>query len=210
MKRIIFIRHGQTVDNDAKVVQGYLSPLNINGLEQASAVTERFTDTGAEAIYTSNMIRAIETAKVLSTSLGLPVMQTSYLREKQRPCQQRNLSHDSEEFKEIEKNIRSNYLIDNYRYSDEENFEDLKERAFQTFKLLLEDERDTIIVVTHRNFLYYLAGFGIFGNDFSRASGLVFITKLHIDNTGIVEFVNPDNSENGWVLHRWNDHSHLV
>ncbi|MDO8265996.1 MAG: histidine phosphatase family protein [Candidatus Saccharibacteria bacterium] len=210
MKRIIFIRHGQTVDNSTKIVQGYLSSLNIHGLEQASAATERFKDIGAEVIYTSNMIRASETAEILSKSLGLPVIKTGYLREKLRPLEQRNISHESEEFKNIEKTILENYNTDNYRYSDEENFEDLKERASQAFKLLLDEKRKTIIVVTHRNFLYYLTGYGLFGDKFSREHGQVFITKLHIDNTGLVEFVNSQNDDNGWVLHRWNDHSHLA
>lgn len=209
MKRILFIRHGQTISNNKGLAQGFLSPLNLEGLEQASAATSRFKNCGAEVIYSSNMIRARETAEVLSVSLDLPVIQTGYLRERLRPSEQRNTLHDSDAFKKIENNILDNFLTDNYRYSDEENFEDLKERAKQLFALMLESTYSTALAVTHKNFLYYLTAYGLFGDILTRKEAYIFITKLHIDNTGIVEFVNPTDSEDGWVLHRWNDHSHI-
>lgn len=209
MKRIIFLRHGQTINNQSEVAQGFLSPLNLEGLEQASAVVQRFKDSGAEIIFSSNMIRARDTARVLGRALEIPVIQTGYLRERLRPTEQSNLSHNSEEFKLIERNILQNFELPDYRFSDEENFEDLKYRSRQIFKIFLESNYHCAIAVTHKNFMYYLTAFGMFGEELTREQAFVFITKLHIDNTGMVEFVNQDESPNGWVLHRWNDHAHV-
>ena len=78
------IRHGETDWNVEGRWQGHTDiPLNANGREQARRLAERLrTDrTRFDAIYSSDLARAYETAGLLGAALGLPVRRLSALRE---------------------------------------------------------------------------------------------------------------------------------
>ena len=69
---IFLARHGETDDNAAGRVQGYLdSPLNDRGREQARVLAERAAGEGIEALYASHLIRAHETASIVGERLGI-------------------------------------------------------------------------------------------------------------------------------------------
>lgn len=81
---VFAIRHGQTDDNAAGVFQGQggrgLSEL---GRLQADRVAERIARvaSGAGALYSSDLQRALETAEPVARALDLPVAQVRALRE---------------------------------------------------------------------------------------------------------------------------------
>lgn len=78
------IRHGETDWNVEGRWQGHTDiPLNANGREQARRLAERLRDDRArfDAIYSSDLARAFETARQLGEALGLPVRQLPALRE---------------------------------------------------------------------------------------------------------------------------------
>lgn len=69
MKKKIFIfRHGQTDKNVAHIWQGASIDveLNENGKQQAQQLATKLKDTGITRIYTSNLIRARQTAEIVS------------------------------------------------------------------------------------------------------------------------------------------------
>ena len=71
---LYIIRHGQTDLNRKKVLQGRSdSPLNEEGLAQAEAAAQRVRDLGIrfDKVYTSPLIRAVQTAEKLAG--GAPV-----------------------------------------------------------------------------------------------------------------------------------------
>ena len=72
MTRIILTRHGQTVWNLEKRVQGSLdSPLTKSGIRQTRALAARLAGEGVGHIYSSDAQRAIDTAQELCDILGL-------------------------------------------------------------------------------------------------------------------------------------------
>lgn len=72
MTRIILTRHGQTIWNLEKRVQGRLdSPLTETGILQARALAVRLKDEGVDHIYSSDSPRALSTAKEICGVLGL-------------------------------------------------------------------------------------------------------------------------------------------
>jgi probable phosphoglycerate mutase len=78
------IRHGETDWNVEGRWQGHTDvPLNANGCEQARRLAERLRAgrTRFDAIYSSDLARAFETARQLGEALGLPVRRLSALRE---------------------------------------------------------------------------------------------------------------------------------
>ena len=69
---ILLARHGETDENAAGRVQGYLDPpLNDRGREQARALAERAAPEGVVALWTSHLQRAHETAAIVGERLGL-------------------------------------------------------------------------------------------------------------------------------------------
>ncbi len=63
---IYIIRHGQTELNNRKVLQGRSDhPLNDNGIAQAREAADRLKPISFDAVYSSPLIRAIQTAKII-------------------------------------------------------------------------------------------------------------------------------------------------
>lgn len=77
------IRHGQTDSNIGRLLDTAHpgAPLNELGLAQADALAERLADAAIEAVYASDLTRAVQTATPLAELLGLPVIQLPGLRE---------------------------------------------------------------------------------------------------------------------------------
>ncbi|MBW2975722.1 histidine phosphatase family protein [Candidatus Woesearchaeota archaeon] len=72
MQQVFIIRHGQTEWNLRKKRQGSLdSPLTKKGIEQARIVGNKLLDKGIEAIYSSTLNRAVETARIISEILNI-------------------------------------------------------------------------------------------------------------------------------------------
>lgn len=73
MKRVIFIRHGETVDNARGVAQGWSdSPLSELGQSQARLVARRLGSLGLTHLFSSTLPRAVSTAQAISEATGLP------------------------------------------------------------------------------------------------------------------------------------------
>ena len=83
MTRLLLVRHGETDWNAAGRLQGQTDrPLSDFGRRQARQLAEELADEGLEAIYSSDLSRARETAEIVSERLGLPVVLDADLREK--------------------------------------------------------------------------------------------------------------------------------
>lgn len=67
---IYIIRHGQTEQNRRKVLQGRSdAPLNETGIAQAQEAAGRLRGVSFDAVYSSPLIRAIQTAKIVVPDL---------------------------------------------------------------------------------------------------------------------------------------------
>ncbi|WP_423194865.1 MULTISPECIES: histidine phosphatase family protein [unclassified Cupriavidus] len=80
---LIVIRHGETAWNRERRLQGQLDvPLNDTGRAQARALATALTGEPIDAIYASDLGRALETAAPLAEALGLAVRPERDLRER--------------------------------------------------------------------------------------------------------------------------------
>jgi broad specificity phosphatase PhoE len=79
---IVLVRHGETDWNLEQRYQGHLDPpLNAAGRAQSGQLANALAGEPIEAIYSSDLRRALETAEIVSGRLGLPVVADSGLRE---------------------------------------------------------------------------------------------------------------------------------
>jgi probable phosphoglycerate mutase len=82
--RILLVRHGETDWNAMGRIQGHSdTPLNAAGREQAQRTARRLSREPVRALYSSDLARALETATVIGHALGLTVVTSPCLRERQ-------------------------------------------------------------------------------------------------------------------------------
>lgn len=81
--RIHFTRHGQSEANVARVVsnRGLVHPLTRAGRSDARRLAASLAGAGIERVYTSPLLRAIETAVVVAHALDVPLEVVDGLRE---------------------------------------------------------------------------------------------------------------------------------
>ena len=98
--QVLFIRHGETDWNRIKRIQGHIDiPLATSGVDQAQRLAERFAREARQgerldAIYSSDLMRAQQTAQPFADVLGLPLNLSKGLRERNYGVFQ---GHDSDE-----------------------------------------------------------------------------------------------------------------
>jgi broad specificity phosphatase PhoE len=80
---VIFCRHGESEGNVARSFGGHgADPLTDKGRRQAHATGQRLQSAGIDAIYSSDLVRAVETAEIIARALGLQVELEQALRER--------------------------------------------------------------------------------------------------------------------------------
>ena len=83
MVEILLIRHGETAWNAEKRMQGHLDiGLNADGLRQAAALARALQDEPIDAIYSSDLQRALQTAQAVAVPRGIPIGLEPGLRER--------------------------------------------------------------------------------------------------------------------------------
>lgn len=80
--QLVFVRHGSSTWNDERRIQGQLDPpLSERGREQAKRLGERLRGSQVDAFYSSDLLRARETAAVVADCIGRPPELLPELRE---------------------------------------------------------------------------------------------------------------------------------
>ncbi len=82
MTKLLLVRHGETDWNREDRFQGHADPpLNDLGRQQAAEVAERLSRLSVAAVHTSDLRRALDTAGVIGSRLGLAATAHPGLRE---------------------------------------------------------------------------------------------------------------------------------
>ncbi len=83
MTRLYLVRHGETVDNVNKIMQGQTQGrLTAKGEAQAREVMEKMRTEHIDAFVSSDLKRSIDTCAIIAEPHGKPVTTTPLLRER--------------------------------------------------------------------------------------------------------------------------------
>lgn len=159
-KKIIYlVRHGQSAMNESGKRQGAAGSLSEQGRKQANFVHERLAHSHVDIIITSPYERAKETASIINTHFNKKIIQCDLLKERRNPNEIIGQDANSPLVVEIMDKIDRSYHEGNYRYSDEENFDDLKKRAGEALNFIKNRKEKHILCISHRIFLKLLTAY---------------------------------------------------
>ena len=182
-RRFYFIRHGETVLNAKRIRQGEEGGLSEKGRDQAEMVGQYLKRFPIKQIISSTYPRAKETAVIIQAYLNVPVTYSPLFAERRNPSEIIGKSTHSQEVIDIVNQMDLSYHDDEYRFSDEENFTDLKKRARESLALLTQQVATETVIVTHHVFLKMLVAY------------LLYREKLHAaDFTKLTFFNVSDNA----------------
>lgn len=147
---IHLIRHGETDWNLEQKYQGQQDiPLNSTGIQQAQFVAEKLEGNQFSALYSSDLIRAIQTAQEISRKINLPIVTHSALREINQGDWEGKFIQDvlATQGKEVRAVYQNPYTA---RKPGGESIAEVAERMYACFdKLAEKHDQEQIIVVSH-------------------------------------------------------------
>ncbi|MDP3986603.1 MAG: histidine phosphatase family protein, partial [Nanoarchaeota archaeon] len=201
--KLIIIRHGQSKANKKGIHQGQTvdSPLSKEGKRQAEIVAGKLRNEDVEAIYSSDLKRAFETAVELEKILNIRIVKDKRLREFDMGEFDKTPDKREELFKEFYKKElakgTSKYEI---RPPEGENYWDFINRI-KSFLEEIKKHNKTVIVYSHggsiETALNILEGRDKEKDDFKR---------YYQENTAVNEII----LENGnWKITKVNDLEHI-
>ncbi len=151
MTRIILVRHGETIENKKKIVQGQIhGQLSRLGKTQAKLVGKRLQKTKIDIIYVSDLGRARDTAKeIIQHHKNVPVQYDARIRERSFGIfEGKNRDIIIAARKKAEKNYET------FTPKNGESFAQLNKRVKSFYHWLLTHEQGkTVLLVSHGGFI---------------------------------------------------------
>lgn len=199
--RLILVRHGVTEWNRERRFQGQIdTPLSGEGLEQAALVARRLSREPIAAVYSSDLLRAWQTAEPIARGLGLPLQAEPGLRERAYG------DFEGRTFDEIKQDFADAYRRWRAREPDFElpgsgeslrDFHGRVERTVQS--IAFRHPGQAIVLVTHG---------GVLDSAYRIGSGLPLTAARQFDLlNGSLNTIGWDGRD--YSLDRWADVEHL-
>lgn len=198
--RLCIVRHGETAWNAEHRVQGQLDvPLNAIGLAQARAAAKALGEERFEAIYSSDLSRARQTAQPTAERTGLQVALDPDLRERHYGIFER-LTYAEVKQKFPEDYARFEAREPGYDFRTGESLRDFFERSVAAIARIAERHRgQSVLVFTHG---------GVLDMHYRYVTGLPLSAPraFGIPNAGLNRVERTDA---GWRIRLWADVAHL-
>ncbi len=156
--KLIVVRHGTTENNQTHLITGQLDiGLAKEGLEQANELANELSKYQIEAIYSSPLKRAIQTAEPIADKINLKItedprlMEVNYGEFTGRPG-----TSTIPVFGKDSTELMNSYEFDLQPYGGESN-EDLEKRIGSFIKDLKSQDYKTVLIVGHSGTLRWLS-----------------------------------------------------
>lgn len=196
--RILLIRHGRQNSPLCNVNV----PLSEEGRRQAELLGKRLEKERIDAIWSSDLIQAAETADIVNEYLHVPREIHKDLKEisfgDMEGLSDAVIADKYEDFLRARSKMEKDMA-----YPGGENAEDVVKRVKPVIREILEHDYDTVAVVTHGGVIRSMVAYYL-GMDLAK----VPLLASQLENCGITElWVRKDDDH--IILNRFNDASHL-
>ena len=155
--KLFLVRHGQSAGNAEGRFGGHSpTPLSTLGVKQADAAALALQKEGITAIFSSDLLRAVQTAEPLSRLIDVPVTPTSAFRERNvgvlegLTFDESKAAYPDDFYALVNRNL-------NHKITDGESYRQLLERSTQElWKILNSHMGDRIAIFSHTGVICYL------------------------------------------------------
>lgn len=206
-KIIYFVRHGETILNAAGIRQGADGSLSEAGKLQVQKTAEAFKhEKKFTTIIASPFQRTKETATILADKLKLAVEYCDLLVERKNPTEIIGKNKDDVDVKIITDKIDGSFHEDDFRYSDEENFSDLKVRSRNLLEYISQKKESRLLMVTHGIFLKMFISYMLYGEKMTERDYALISYESAMDNAGVTicSYTTYWFKKSEWRLLLWN------
>lgn len=198
MIHIYLIRHGRQNSTLCNVDV----ELSSEGIRQAELLGERLSRYPIDGLYSSNLIRAKETAEIINQKLSLPLLIRNDIREISfGDLEGRTNSYIDEHFSHVKAAMMD--LAEDIPFPGGENGTSVCERAMPVLEEIVRSGKKHIVVVTHGGVIRSLLA-ALFGKNQAKR----FLYGISLENTSITELVYNEELDR-YYLERFNDGAHL-
>lgn len=159
VKTIYVFRHGQTDYNATRRAMGQMDiPLNETGLNQAGELAQKMVNMNIQAIYTSPLQRAMQTAQQVANKINTNIISNSGLMERNLGVLQGHIVRESDnpdeyqmDYEQLQLCMPAKLLGNNdWKPDGGESRNECLRRAQKTIKdILKKTPYDTIAISTH-------------------------------------------------------------
>ena len=207
-RTIYLVRHGETQGNIDDKAQGHLDvPLTETGRLQAKAVAERLSDIEFDAVYSSDLQRAFDTAKAITAHQPeLQIQTRSQLREYHfGDYEDMTWAEISNTYPALYRRWKNLSMRLDIEFPGGESTLDAWERVGEVLKEILSEHQqggETILIVGHGGSLQAVLAHLL---NLSAANQWFFL----FDNTSVTVIKEHPYTPNAWRANQFNDTSHL-
>lgn len=197
--RLIIVRHGETTANALNIIQGQTDvPLNERGVQQAARVAEALKDEKFDAVYSSDLSRAMTTARAIVPEgeiTALPALREWHL----GVWQGKDLDRIKKDYPEIYAGVYRGEA--NLRIPGGETRNELRQRIKDFLESLpaKHPEGGKILMVSHGGAIRALFRVLVGENN-------IYSKPPEVGNCSISRFLWEGDS---WQLISWNEEGHL-
>lgn len=143
IKHLYLIRHGETLFNQRKKIQGWCdSPLTKKGIEQAQAAALLIKDINFDHYYSSTSERCCDTLEILNNN-------APYVRLKQ--LKERNFGYlEACDEDLVKNNSKGHFFDDIYMMFGGESYQEVKERMVNILTSIMnKEDHQKVLAVSH-------------------------------------------------------------
>jgi len=200
MLRLLLVRHGETEANARHIYQGHTDyPLNQKGLQQAQRLAVRLAAQPVDIVFSSDLSRSVETAKILVGSREIEIHQDQRLREMKFGMLE---GHTFDDALEQWPDMMARWLEDNNQpLVGGESMDEFTQRVSECFTDIMQGcEGKTVLIVAHGGSLRVVI------------QGLLKTSSVascwfSLDNASLTDFQIEDEM---MIVNRLNDAGHLI
>lgn len=183
MTRIYLVRHAESNTNISGI-KFIDSPLSSHGRKQLERISHRFQDISVHHIYSSRLIRAVETAQAIGAVVQIEVSITDFLHERVRPSHTNGLSDEDVILHDYNVRFHESSIDSKADFKDGENFQQFLDRVDRCFAFLHTIQEDSVLV-SHGGFLRALIYRIVFGKRCTIDEWKAMLKNVNLSNTGI-------------------------
>lgn len=155
--KLFLIRHGQSAGNAEGRFGGHSpTPLSTLGVKQADSAAQALQKEGITAIYSSDLLRAVQTAEPLSRLIDVPIVPTSAFRERHvgvlegLTFDESKAAYPADFYALVNRNL--NHVI-----TDGESYRQLLDRSTEElWKILKSNIGGRVAIFSHTGVICYL------------------------------------------------------